>query len=280
MRLTRKTVVLAIALLAIITTSVFGTIAYLTDTAEVTNTFTIGKVDIKVDESIVDENGDPTEKTDDEGNIITRTEEGNEYHMIPGKEYTKDPTMTVLAGSEPAFYRMLVTLTDLNDLRAVFGERVNDDDYLSQFVTDLNSNLGDKERQWDRWGEPVVSEDGTTITFEFRYNAADQVDASGADVELAPLFTTLKIPGFFDNEDLVKLEDMEINIVGHAIQMAGFEDSVDENGEVTKWAEQHAWEAFDRQLADKNGGNGTDPDPEGGEGSDPEPDVDQGASED
>ena len=41
--------------------TVFGTMAYLTSTKSVTNTFTVGDVEIKLDEAVVDEYG--TEKT-------------------------------------------------------------------------------------------------------------------------------------------------------------------------------------------------------------------------
>ena len=54
------------------------TFAWLTDkTGDVVNTFTVGDVDIEL-----------TETT------------GDEYKLVPGKEYAKDPTVTVKGGSE------------------------------------------------------------------------------------------------------------------------------------------------------------------------------------
>lgn len=281
MRLTRKTIVLAIALLAIITTSVFGTIAYLTDTAEVTNTFTIGKVDITVDETVVDKDGVPVKdgnpvvdekgnpKLDDDGNplVADRTEEGNTYPMIPGESYVKDPTMTVKKDSQPAYYRMMVTLNCVDALTKSFKPDTFD---LSDFVNGLDT---------DHWKaiDPVI--DGDTITYEFRYTK--EVAASETDVKLEPLFTKVKIPEFFDNEDLARLfsndgnaeNDFQIKVAGNAIQKTGFEK------------EDDAWVQFNTQIArnavnkeanseaNQGGGEGTDPDPapEGGEGTDPAP---------
>ena len=74
----KKTIALIVCLTLIIGCAVGGTIAWLTDqTAAVTNTFTAGDVDI-----------DLTETT------------GTSYKMVPGNTITKDPKVTVVAGSE------------------------------------------------------------------------------------------------------------------------------------------------------------------------------------
>jgi len=62
--------------------SVFGTLAYLTATDTVTNTFTVGKVQITLDEAPVDANGETTD-----GDRVKK----NNYHLLPGHEYDKDP---------------------------------------------------------------------------------------------------------------------------------------------------------------------------------------------
>ena len=76
--------------------------AWLTDTQNTVNTFTIGKVEITVDEAAVTPEGAPIEGAD--------RVKGNVYHLVPGKTYVKDPTLTVLADSEAAYVRMLLTL--------------------------------------------------------------------------------------------------------------------------------------------------------------------------
>ena len=53
----KKVMVTVLAAAALVTASVFGTIAYLTDSEKVENTFTVGKVGITLDETDVDEYG-------------------------------------------------------------------------------------------------------------------------------------------------------------------------------------------------------------------------------
>lgn len=86
--------VVACALL-LVAASVFGTMAYLTSTDTVTNTFTIGKVEITLDEAKVDLNGtavSPDERV-----------KNNSYKLMPGHSYTKDPTVHVDAASEDSW---------------------------------------------------------------------------------------------------------------------------------------------------------------------------------
>lgn len=75
--------------------SIAGTIAYLTSQATVTNTFTVGDIEIKLVESKVDVYGALVSDADP----VTE----NEYKLIPGHEYTKDPKVTVVANSEDCY---------------------------------------------------------------------------------------------------------------------------------------------------------------------------------
>ena len=79
--------VVACALL-LVAASVFGTMAYLTSTDTVTNTFTVGKVNIKLDEA----------KANPDGSLVRGAArvKANEYKLLPGHTYNKDPMVTVL----------------------------------------------------------------------------------------------------------------------------------------------------------------------------------------
>lgn len=93
--------------LCLLATAVIGTtLAYFTDTKEVTNTFSSGNVTITLDEAPVGPDGQATT-----GNRVTT----NDYKLYPGKEYDKDPTITVAAGSEDCylFVRVVNGLADL-----------------------------------------------------------------------------------------------------------------------------------------------------------------------
>lgn len=91
----KKTLTVLLALVLVIAMSVAGTMAYLTSTTgPVTNTFTVGKVAITLDETDVDVYG----KKDGD----TRVTE-NSYRLIPGKNYTKDPVVHFQPDSEASW---------------------------------------------------------------------------------------------------------------------------------------------------------------------------------
>lgn len=215
-----KKLIAACLSLALVGATVLGTMAWLTDRDEVKNTFTVGNVEIKVDETDVDTEGNPTGGD--------RVQE-NEYHLIPGCTYTKDPTMTVKAGSVESYARMILTVHNASAVQAIID----------------NYNLGDFSALIDGWDEELwlyhgFTEDtaANTISFEFRYKYI--IPATDTDLVLAPLFTELVVPGEVTAEELQDLYDgtgaFQMNVVGHAIQTAGFD------------SEDAAWVAFDQQV--------------------------------
>lgn len=90
-----KALMLVLCAVLLVTASVLGTMAYLTSTDKVVNTFTVGKVAITLDEAQVKEDGTPVAGA-------ARVKE-NAYHLLPGHTYTKDPTVHVQANSEDSF---------------------------------------------------------------------------------------------------------------------------------------------------------------------------------
>ena len=95
MKTARKALILTLCAVLITAASVMGTLAYLTATDEVTNTFTVGKVDITLDETKVDTAGSPVPSA--------APVQQNAYHLLPGHTYTKDPTVHVDADSEDCY---------------------------------------------------------------------------------------------------------------------------------------------------------------------------------
>lgn len=212
-----KVLLLALCAVLLVVGSVMGTLAYLTDTQEVVNTFTVGDVDIKVDEAPVTPDGKPVEGED--------RVEGNEYHLIPGQTYTKDPTMTVLKGSEESYVRMMVTINCISQLRTIFGEGF----LPHEFIEGKDSNI------WVY--ENTVENGDNTVTYEFRYYKTVDAFEATEDIVLEPLFTSFTIPGEMTGEQLATIADLEIRVEGHAIQTLGFD------------TDDAAWTAFDAQMA-------------------------------
>ena len=234
----KKSFIMLLCAIVVMTSVAFGTIAYLTDRESVTNKFTMGNVDIIVDEEDVDpESPDDPEHPDDDPEDPTdnRTEEGNEYDIEPGGEYKKDPTMTVKAGSKEAYVRMMVEISHADELDQIFSELkiMYPDKFANGFVP------ADCVGGWNPNNWPCTSmtknEEANTYVLEFRYPvtvAASETE----DTVLPALFTTLKVPGEITNAQLKTIQDLTIEVQGHAIQTTGFEDA------------DAAWAAFDAQV--------------------------------
>ena len=205
--------VVACALL-LVAASVFGTMAYLTSTDTVTNTFTVGKVNIKLDEAKV--NADGTSVTPAE-----RVKE-NSYKLLPGHTYTKDPTVTVLNGSETSYVKMTVTFSKASALDAIFAPT----------GAELTSIFNGYDAA--NWIYKDNTKDATadTRTYEFWYK--ETVGAPTADVALDALFDSIMVPGEITKEQLATIEGMTITVNAYAIQADGFADA------------DAAWAAFNK----------------------------------
>lgn len=94
MKNTKKVLLGGVAALALVGTSVFGTYMYLTSkTDKVTNTFTVGKVAITLDEQDVDNS--TADKDRDTKNTYA--------DILPGHTYVKDPIVHVIKNSEDCY---------------------------------------------------------------------------------------------------------------------------------------------------------------------------------
>ena len=111
MKTKRKALLLTFCAVLLVVASVLGTIAYLTSQDEVKNTFTVGQVAINLDEAKVNPDGTPVANAD--------RVKANSYKLMPGTTYTKDPTVTVLKGSEESYVRMKVTFNNASKLMAM-----------------------------------------------------------------------------------------------------------------------------------------------------------------
>lgn len=182
--------------------SVAGTMAYLTAEDSVTNTFTVGNVAITLDEADVKTDG--TYETNHDSRV-----EANDYKLMPGHTYIKDPTVTVEAKSEPSYVRMLVTITNADKVVEVFGNDFLPENYVNGWDPDT-------------WIASGITQDATanTITYEFRYK--ETVAAPTEDVVLDDLFEEFTVPGTVNNTQLANLNGVKINVVAEAIQADGF----------------------------------------------------------
>ena len=208
-----KPLALALCAVLLVVGAILGTVAYLQDTASVVNTFTVGNVHLKLDEAVVDEKGEPTGG---------RTETGNAYHLLPGETYTKDPTVTVLKGSEESYVRMMLTLNCASELDAIFAPN-------GAVLTEIFK--GYDATKWTY--VDVTRGNDNTITYEFRYFETVEAE-DNADLVLDALFDTVTVPNTMTGDQLATIADLEITVEAHAIQATGL-DTADE-----------AWAAFSK----------------------------------
>lgn len=197
-----RPLVMVLCAVALVAATVMGTLSYLTDSSQIINTFTMGNVHLKLDEAVVDESGNPTGG---------RTETGNTYHLLPGQSYTKDPTVTVLAGSDQSYVRMLVTINCYDELTAIFG-----DPFLPQYYVEGWDNA-----VWTTTGVIAEDENANTATYEFRYHKTVKPEKD-VDLVLEALFTAVVVPETMTGAQLDSITGLQITVEAHAIQAAGF----------------------------------------------------------
>ena len=175
-----------IAAVAVITVLILGAIpvtySYLTASSEtVINTFAGGAISLTLDEAKVDTDGNPLD-----GEL--RVQE-NTYKVIPGETLYKDPTVTVLEGSEVCYVYLYV-------------ENQLDEDYFT-----LNYS--------EDWIQ--IATTGTRTLYVYK----TIVDASEGDVKLTPIFTTVAVSGELTGEQIEAMGEVMVNVQAYAIQAEG-----------------------------------------------------------
>jgi predicted ribosomally synthesized peptide with SipW-like signal peptide len=169
--------------------TIAGTIAYLTSTATIQNTFTSGKVAITMDEAKVDIYG--VKVTPETRVTGSDPDTANIYKLLPGKEYIKDPIIHVEAKSE----KCLLYVKIKNEIKA---------------IEDTNETIAAQlDKNWTK-----LSENGNESIWYYE----SEVDAStGAkDINVFESFTIDK-----NIQDLSAYEGKTITVTAYAIQADG-----------------------------------------------------------
>lgn len=233
MKTKSKALLLTLCAVLLVAASVLGTMAYLTSTAKVENTFTIGKVEITLDETDVTNPNGPRVKA-------------NSYKLMPGTTYTKDPTVTVKAGSEDSYVRMKVTFNNAAALMEMLPSAENLEDFDDDEIALIKkvapilflTNYTAVDSVWlpeyamlgmeKTLADPnyfVYDAQADTVTYIFYYPTT--VTATTADVTLPVLFDTIKVPEHVTGEQLAKLNNFQITVIAEAIQAGSFTDAAD-----------------------------------------------------
>ena len=232
----KKKILVACLCVALAVLTVAGTtLAYLTSKDTVTNTFTVGNVKITMDEAKVTTDGTPVVGAD--------RVKANDYKLMPGHTYTKDPTVTVVKGSEEAYVRLKVTFNNAADIIAMCTDPEFAEDgptgvenafpliRMVKFVEAnaakwdgiIPDNMVDTEEMLADAKYFVYDAEADTLTYYFYYT--ETVAAPTADVVLPVLFDSITVPEWVTGEQLAKLNNFRIVAVAEAIQADGFADA-------------------------------------------------------
>ena len=208
MKKTRKILAMAACAILLVCISVGATVAYLTSTDTVTNTFTVGKVEITLDEAKVTEEGVEVPKAD-------RVQK-NEYKLLPGHTYTKDPTIHVDANSEPCYLFVKVE----NGIAAIEDQ----ENTIAQYMMGQN---------WVALGKDYPNIWFRANDYEPDETPVPAVHVAGNDVVVFPEFAISgDVLGGTKPDDAAEgalyiedYKDATIKITAYAIQADGFANS-------------------------------------------------------
>ena len=177
----KKTLALLLIAVLLIGGAAGGTIAYLTDkTEKVVNTFTVGNVDITLEETTTD------------------------FKMVPGTEIAKDPKVTVLKGSVACYLFVKVEKSD------------NLDQFIS-YTIDSDWTAGTKTATEEGNGIPVgvyyreqaaIASDGNDAVYSVLTNdkvkCLDTVTKAMMDALTEATYPTLTFTAYACQKDAVK----------------------------------------------------------------------------
>lgn len=199
----RKILVSLAALALVAAISIGGTLAYLTDKGEVTNTFTVGKLDIVLNEA----------KTDVNGVADTTADRvyANQYKIMPGHTYAKDPAVFVQPSSEASYIFIAVK----NELGALEATQSNAYDTIATQIT----NNG--------WTEVTDALKTGTVADDYTVYYKVQTATNDKTTVKLDIFKTFKIADKADEETNYGDFDGKIIVLAYAVQQDGFNSYAD-----------------------------------------------------
>lgn len=182
MKSKKKVVTLLACAVLLVVGSVLGTLAYLTSQATVTNTFTVGDVEITLDEA----------KANADGILVANADrvKANSYKLLPGHTYAKDPTVHVDANSEDSWLFVKVE-NEIADIEAL-------------------GNTVASQMQAKGWS--LIEGTGNIYAYEKSVTKGENV----------VVFEEIEVSGTIDNATLSAYAENTITVTAYAVQKDGF----------------------------------------------------------
>lgn len=214
MKKTRKILAMMACAVLLVCISVGATVAYLTSTDAVTNTFVVGSVGLFLDEAQVSALGTDGKFIDDDDKTVEAIEDarrvsGNEYKLFPGHTYDKDPTVHVDENSEKCYVFVKVE-NGISDLEASTNNITSQITANGWVALDGVTNV---------YYKAVSKDDSTPVT-----------DNAGQDYQVFRTFTidgqantVEEDPNDDGDPEGYKWQDATIVITAYAVQADGFD---------------------------------------------------------
>ena len=208
--MTKKRFVAILLCVTLVALAAIGaTFAYLTDSKTVKNTFTVGDVKIKLDETNVNA---------PEGDRVT----SNTYNVYPGAVVTKDPIVHN-TGKNGAYVRAVVTIEDGMNWLGLYNENVWTAPQEAAFNAMINNTLGEGwelvDIAYDMSGPNHPTSD---FVATLKYT---KVLEAGKDT--TAMFSQIAFPTKLTGKDVTtrigQNGEFGINVVAQAIQADGFD---------------------------------------------------------
>ena len=202
----KKTIAIIALVVLVAVASVLGTMAYLTSTAKVENTFTMGDVKIKLDETNVN---------NPEGDRVTE----NDYEVYPGAVVTKDPIVHNV-GANGAYIRATVNVSDWMNLVGAYYPDFKETFPNEGYKAALNLLVGKLGEGWSVVG--VEAGDVFTIgQFDAKFILKYDGVLEGSENTTA-MFQTVTVPAGIDNANTKSFNSVKVE--AQAIQANGFDN--------------------------------------------------------
>ena len=163
----KKSLLLVLALVLVVSTVVGTTLAWLTATSgDVTNTFTVGDIEIELKEHEL-KNGvlDTSSKVDK-----------NTYTIVPGGSQDKDPFVTVKSGSEKCYVYVKVENNMVIGTDTVVTTNINTTDWVA-VETSGNATLYRYKEVVDATSADVTKTVFTKVNYDGEKITSDNIDS-------------------------------------------------------------------------------------------------------
>lgn len=215
MRNLKRTLITSIAMILVCIISVAATtFAYLHNASEIVeNTFTIGKIKLSLDEAKVNIHGKPVDYSGQEVDLkyAPRVLE-NEYKLMPGRTYVKDPTVRVSDDSELCYVLVLIFIPDAVE------QVINYDLHVTDSVS-LERQL--KDSGWSHRNQDVVGtgKDGSPGTYRwFAFSGGAEFPVGVSKGAVLPVFQTITVKEGVTYDQLKKANACTMEITAYAFQ--------------------------------------------------------------